>query len=444
LSVAEIEKDLGMEVFSTSSEGIRGVLRRRYEDFRVKEIPIEASEERRVNRGGKYTIFWMEKQGLDTLLAVKRIAKSLGVSQKRFSFAGMKDKNAITLQRVSAFKVSPDLLEQIKLKGIHIEVIAQSDEAVHMGSHLGNSFSIVVREIPLAKGEVERRVQDVSREIGSMGGVPNYFGHQRFGLTRPITHEVGLKMLAGDFKSAAMVFLSKTSPFESKEAIEAREELSTSGNFRLALKRFPSKLSYELAMLNKLASDPSNFANAFRALPIRLLRMFVSAAQSWLFNKFISMRLKENIPANQCVQGDLVVAIDKEGLTTGQPATVDELNIGALNSELSIGKATVVYPVPGFDMKLPQGTMYRIVRGIMGDEGLMPRSFWIGMMPELSSPGVLRPILLIPKNLKTTTSSSDTKSSSIARFEFSLVRGAYATVVLREFMKNDDPFKAGY
>lgn len=447
MNVARIEEDLGIEVFSTSSEGIGGAIRQNYEDFMVQEIPMQTStEEEREARGssGKYTIFWLEKRGLDTLLAIKRIARSLGISQKRLSFAGMKDRNAVTLQRVSVYNVPPSRLEEISLRGIRIKSITQSDKAVHTGSHWGNSFSIVVREIHLAQSEVERRIQRVLDEMHCIGGLPNYFGYQRFGLSRPITHEVGLKLLSGDFKSAAMIFLSKTSPYESKEVREAREELSASGDFRLALKRFPAQLSYELAMLNRLTSNPSNFANAFRGLPMKLLRMFTFAAQSWLFNKFISRRLKENLAPTHCVLGDLVAAIDNEGLAIGEPTRVDESSINKLNSELRVGKAVVVYPVPGFDMKLPQGGMYDIVKEIMNHEGLMPRSFWISMMPELSSPGIFRPILLIPKNLKVTTSSSDTKDSACARFEFSLVRGAYATIVLREFMKNGDPLAAGY
>jgi tRNA pseudouridine13 synthase len=442
-----VEEDLGIEVFSTSSDGISGVIKQRYEDFAVKEIPLGANKTEFAEareRTGTYSVFWLEKRGLDTILAIKRIAKSLGVSEKRLSFAGMKDRNAVTLQRVSAWNISPDRLKKIRLNGIHIKDIIQSDVPVRLGSHWGNAFAIEVRDIPFAVSEVEIRVQRISNEMKSIGGVLNYFGHQRFGLSRPVTHIVGLKMLKGDFKDAAMVFLSRTSPSESNEAREARAELGASGDFKSAVKRFPVQLSYESAMLNSLASSPNNFSNAFRALPRNLLRMFVSAAQSWLFNKFISKRLKSGIPPGRCVLGDLVAPLDGEGLTEGEPIKVDESNIDKLNEELSGGKAVVVYPVPGFDMNLPRGMMYEIVRETMNQEGLLPRSFWISMMPEISSPGVLRSILLIPKNLKVTTLGSDSKGTSSARFEFSLIRGGYATVVLREFMKNQDPLAAGY
>jgi tRNA pseudouridine13 synthase len=447
LYAPNIEVDLGIEVFSTSSNGIGGVIRRRYEDFMVKEIPLTISEPEEFEVGRRsttYSVFWLEKRGLDTILAIKKIANSLKVSQKRFSFAGMKDRNALTLQRVSVLGIPPERLRQIDLNSIHIKDVSQSDTPVLLGSHWGNAFSIQVREIPLSLTEVENRVQRVSEEIRRIGGVSNYFGHQRFGLLRPITHIVGMSMLRGDFRDAAMVYLSRTSPYEPESAREARAELAATGDFELAVKRFPTRLSYELAMLNRLLRNPNDFTNAFRVLPRRLLQLFISAAQSWLFNKFLSNRLKRDERLDHCLIGELVATVGGDGLITGEPHEVNEANISEWNDQVKNGGASIVYPVPGFDLNMPKGAMYEIVKETMSKEGLIPRSFWISMLPEISSPGVFRPIALIPKDLKVTASCSGPKSASDARFEFSLIRGGYATVVLREFMKNDDPLAAGF
>ncbi len=447
LSAAEVENNLGIEVFVTTSKGIGGIIRQKYEDFTVREIsaPTNQLQIRRPSEAeGPYSVFWLEKRGLDTILAIKKIAKSLGVSQKRFSFAGMKDKNALTFQRVSAWNVSPEKLMEVNLKGIRIREAFQSNSPINIGSHLGNQFLIVVRKIPLHLDEVERRTHRISNEINSAGGAPNFFGHQRFGLIRPITHIVGLKILKGDFKDAAMVFLSRTSPHEKDEVIEARSELRATENFKSAITRFPTQLTYELALLHRLSSNPNNFANAFRALPRRLLQMFVSAAQSWIFNKFVSRRLRDNIPLNQCLSGDLVAFLDADGLALKELIAVDSSNMDETNKNLKEDKAAIVYPVPGFDMKLPKGTMQETVREIMTQENLTPRSFWVSKMPEISSPGVFRPIAMLPSNLRITPFSSNSTDELNATFEFSLIRGSYATILLREFMKNDDPLIAGY
>lgn len=447
LNAAEVERDLGIEVFATTSNGIGGVIRQKYEDFVVREIPSSTNRlqgTQPTGKTGNYSVFWLQKQGFDTILAIKRIAKALGVSQKRFSFAGMKDKKALTLQRVSAWKVTPERINEINLKGICINEVSQSDVRVSIGSNLGNRFSIIVRKISFSPNEVEHRTQRILDEINSVGGIPNFFGHQRFGLIRPITHIVGLKILKGDFKDAAMVFLTTTSRYERADATAARAELRATENFKLAVSRFPVRFNYELAVLNRLSLDPNNFANALRALPPRLLQMFVSAAQGWLFNKFLSRRLIKNIPFNQCQCGDLVSSLDGDGLITGDLTAVDSSNVEELNEKLRSGTSVVVYPIPGFDMKLPKGEMQETVREIMLTENLVPRSFWIGKMPEISSPGISRPIAVMPKDLKITPSSSNSMNESNASFEFSLIRGSYATVLLREFMKSDDPFAVGY
>jgi tRNA pseudouridine13 synthase len=447
LNAAEIERDVGIEVFATISNGIGGVIRQKYEDFVVTEIPAPSNQlgsPKPAGSRGSYSVFLLQKRGVDTLLAVKRIAKAVGVSQKRFSFAGLKDKKALTVQRVSAWNVKPEKLNEISLKGICIKEVSQSDIRVRLGSNLGNGFSIVVRKIPFSVNEVEHRARSISNEIRSIGGIPNFFGHQRFGLMRPITHIVGLKILKGDVKDAVMAFLSATSRYEGSDVTAARCELGATENFKLAAKRFPAQLNYELALLNKLSSDPNNFANALRVLPRRLLQMFVSAAQGWLFNRFLSRRLMKNIPLKQCKCGDLVSSLDKDGLTTGELTEVESMNIEELNEKLIAGASVIVYPVPGFDMKLPKGEMREIVREVMMQEDLVPRSFWISKMPEISSPGLFRPVAVMPRSLKITPFSSNSIDGSNASFEFSLVRGSYATVLLREFMKSDDPFAAGY
>jgi tRNA(Glu) U13 pseudouridine synthase TruD len=65
-------------------------------------------------------------------------------------------------------------------------------------------------------------------------------------------------------------------------------------------------------------------------------------------------------------------------------------------------------------------------------------------MPEISSAGVFRQIAVTPKNPNVSPVISNSIYISNATFAFSLVRGSYGTIVLREFMKNDDPIAAGY
>jgi tRNA pseudouridine13 synthase len=81
-------------------------------------------------------------------------------------------------------------------------------------------------------------VDGTNRELDAMGGCPNFYGHQRFGTSRSITHLVGKHMLLGEWEEAAFTFLAKPSPYEHPESREARQRLWDTRNFKEALSYF--------------------------------------------------------------------------------------------------------------------------------------------------------------------------------------------------------------
>ena len=143
------------------------------------------------------------------------------------------------------------------------------------------------------------------QELDAIGGIPNFFGHQRFGTTRPITHLVGKALVQGDFEEAAMLFLAKPSVHEHPASRQARQELETTKNFKQAQENFPKQLRFERIMLNHLADNPDDFVGAFQRLPLKLQALFVQAHQSYLFNRFLSERVKHDLPLNEAVGGGL-------------------------------------------------------------------------------------------------------------------------------------------
>ncbi|RLE76951.1 MAG: tRNA pseudouridine(13) synthase TruD, partial [Thermoprotei archaeon] len=121
--VPELDRLLGIEVYATKSPGIGGRLRVVPEDFIVEEISRDGLRVRtsltlkpgeevglKGSEEGDYTWFILEKRNLDTITAIKIIAKSLGLSYNTFSAAGLKDSRAVTAQLVSAFRVDPNSL----------------------------------------------------------------------------------------------------------------------------------------------------------------------------------------------------------------------------------------------------------------------------------------------------------------------------------------------
>src|SRR5690349_18985146 len=72
------------------------------ETFVVEELPayLPAGE-------GPHTFLWIEKRGLTTPEAVRRLARALRVPERDVGYAGMKDRHATTRQWVSVPAVDP-------------------------------------------------------------------------------------------------------------------------------------------------------------------------------------------------------------------------------------------------------------------------------------------------------------------------------------------------
>ncbi|KYH39632.1 MAG: tRNA pseudouridine synthase D [Candidatus Bathyarchaeota archaeon B63] len=181
---------------------------------------------------------------------------------------------------------------------------------------------------------------------------------------------------------------------------------------------------------------------ALRRLPLRLRRLFIQAYQSYLFNRFLSERMKREIPLTRIQIGDYLMSIGEEGLPTGRFLEVEENNPHWASSMLREGKAALALPLVGFDQKLSGGLQGEIEREILEKEGIQPRDFKVEKMLEASVRGGLRRALAPVMNFKFVTMPGD--EGSVAKFSFMLHRGTYATVVMREFLKPSDPAEQGF
>ncbi len=449
VQVSSLEAKLGMEVYASSTPGIGGKIRSELEDFIVEEVLLDGSKASvNLRRGrypisgrGGYLVCVLIKRGWDTLSVIEKIARQIGISPDMINIAGIKDAQALTAQHISIGAASPEKI-RINLKGVCLIPMYYSKEKISTGILMGNQFDITVRSILHGPSETQRLISETWREISNLGGAPNFFGHQRFGTIRPITHMVGKHIVKRRFEEAVMLFLSEPSERETPQARDAREYLRETCDFRSALKRFPRSLSYERLMLRYLSRYPRDYLGALRRLPVKLRRLFVQAYQSYLFNRFLSGRMKREISLTHVQKGDYVVNIGAKGLPTESFTRVGDEIFHSVSSKVEEGKMALAIPVIGFDQELSSGVQGEIEREILEQEGIQPQDFKIEGMPESSMRGGLRKALASVMNLSFETRSSDSETS--ARFRFMLHRGSYATVVLREFMKPEDPVSSGF
>ena len=454
MQVPQLEKELGIETYATKSPGIGGRIRQLLEDFVVEELLIDQSlaevsppvKTWEPAGAGRYLICVLVKRKWDTFLAIREVAQRLKISQKRIRFAGIKDTKALTAQHISLQNVSPNKVLDLQIKDITVYPQRFSRERIYSQLIKGNRFHIAVREIDHPVSVIEERAKNVQEVIEKSGGVPNFFGHQRFGTIRPNTHQIGRYLTSGDVERAALVFLAEPSIHEHPQAREARQQLQDTLDFQEALECFPRFLRYERFMLRHLAKYPNDFVGAFRELPRRLRKLFVQAHQSYLFNRFLSERIRKGIPLNKPQVGDYTIRLDEYGLSTEEYDQATETNIQTIELSVKKGKMCVAAPLIGPDQPPSKGLQGDIEQAILETEKVTPEMFQLSFMPEATAKGRVRAVLNPVWNLVQEEISDDSENTGkqMMKLGFSLNRGSYATVLLREFMKPQDLITAGY
>ncbi len=408
--------------YSTETPGIGGEIKRRIADFKVKEITPEgeACEIRAFSDAEKISvekewpvldpdkeqvILTMEKFNVDTYEAVRRITRFLRTSKKRIGFAGMKDKRAITAQKISIYKPDWNLLKKYDSRYIDLRDAKWSDERMELGKLKGNEFEITVRNIDLETKEVEKRIKGCFKEM--KGGIANYFGEQRFGGARNITHLVGKELLNGNFREGVMLYLTSTFPGEQEDIRDARMGLAKSGDFSKAVKEFPKKFRYERAILDHLSKSENDFVGALGKLPKSLCYMFVHAYQSFLFNKIINKRIEAGFGLGK---------IEEDVLEGGVPTA----------------------PLIGLETKFSEGRLGKIERMVLEEDDIELKNFEVKKMSILSSKGGRKKIVLLLEKLKLLKVEDDdlNEGKRKATVSFALDKWNYATTVLRELMKS--------
>ena len=426
MNASDDERKIGIEVFYTDIEGIGGKLRSKPEDFRVIEIPkdISADEE------GDYIILKVTSKNWETNHLIRELARRLGISRKRISFAGTKDRRAVTTQLFSIYYPDKELPE-IKIKDIEIEFVCRSNRRIEIGDLIGNEFQIVIRDVEVGKEEAKKRIDEINKELKEIGGFPNFYGFQRFGSLRPVTHIVGKEIVKGDFDRAVDLYLTYTTDKEDETYRLARERFSKERDISKALSYFPKHLNFELTLLNELKKG-KNAIEALQSLPKNLLMMFLYAYQSYIFNRILSERIKRKLPLGEAIEGDLIVPVSKYG-EEEDIIPVNNRNIEKVNRMIRFGKAAVTGAIVGYDVRFAEGEMGEIEKRIVEEESIDVRDFIVPEIPFLSSKGGRRALVSPYKDF-----SYRFLDNSSVEMKFFLRKGSYATSLLREFMKSRD------
>ncbi len=152
----------------------RAVLRTYPEDFTVEEqLGFEPEGQ------GEHAFLWLEKRLLNTAELAQRVSSASGIGLRDISYAGLKDRRAVTRQWLSvrmAGRPEPDWAA-LEDDG-HVKVLAavRHRKKLKRGVHRGNRFELTLRQLDGSQEALDSRLEQIKR-----AGVPNYFGEQRFG-----------------------------------------------------------------------------------------------------------------------------------------------------------------------------------------------------------------------------------------------------------------------
>lgn len=383
------EREIGIFWYLTDFPGSGGRIKERPEDFIVEEesilgrakvsVLLGRKARRKPEGDGEHLWAVLEKRDWDTMDVLRKLARTLGISIRRISFAGTKDKRAITAQWISLQGVRWRVLSALSIRDVAFHSPVYMRKKIRLGDLYGNWFRV--------------RIRGARTPLSLPSEFPNYFGHQRFGSYRFVSHLVGKRLLQGDFEGAVWEYLTRTSPWEPEETRRARETLRKEGDYREALQYFPRRLRLERRILSMLASGKSE-ESAVRSLHRRTVSLFIHAYQAYLFNLILSRRMEHEISPSS---GDVLY----EGVPTGL--------------------------VPGFRSELARGLQGEIEREVLEEEGVDLSAFrrW----KKFGAEGGRRKLLERAREVKV--------SGNV--FSFFLPKNTYATSLLREIMKPEGP-----
>jgi len=188
-------------------------------------------------------------------------------------------------------------------------------------------------------------------------------------------------------------------------------------------------------LVEREASEPADYRAALEALPSNLQRLFVNAAQSYVFNRILSERIERGLPFHRPVAGDVVCFADRdapEDLPVPDPERtqrVDDRRVDTVARHCERSRAFVTAPLVGTDTELADGEPGDIERAVLDELDLEPADF--DLPGEFHSEGTRRAVRV------TTSIGVERDGDDALAFSFALPSGSYATTVLREYAKVD-------
>lgn len=305
---------------------------------------------------GEHLFLRIRKRRLSTEELLTHIENTLNLDRTEIGVAGQKDKYALTTQTLSLpIRFEKEILK-LECDDIQILNACPHTNKLKTGHLSGNHFTTVVRT---ASANALKKAKNIA-DLLFQTGFPNYFGQQRFGRDGANVKR-GLELLKGQLK--------------------------------------PSRIPYRRRKY--------------------LLRLYISAVQSELFNLALTHRILQGL-FSTVIDGDVMKKTDTGGLFVTTDAKREQIRFEQQEIDIT-------GPIFGHKMTNAAGKPQEFETSLLSNHCLDATS--LKRFPKLST-GTRRPFHIFPRNWRLQQCSEGIQLS------FTLAPGQYATTVLREFIRN--------
>ena len=299
--VEDLLKYIGITVdFGHLPQGYLGLY---HQDFLVEEVttdgrlidilPQTASCPAPADNQNKTLYADLVKVGLSTVESSQELARLLDLPLEKISYAGIKDKVAITAQQISITDADYQKINQLKTKAMFLKNYHWGQGNIYKGKLRGNQFTIIIRTpVTLGQGWLDSQLERYR------DGFYNFYYLQRFGFVsaRPFGHIIGRLILQEKYEAAVKMFMTDNNfqdvPLLNQIRNQAKENF---GNWK-KLEEIFSQLPYTFGLENEMAKylqkSPKDYSGAIK-VDLDRFTLWVYGYGSYLFNLHLSKLINE-------------------------------------------------------------------------------------------------------------------------------------------------------
>jgi tRNA pseudouridine13 synthase len=355
-----------------------------------------------VPSGGPFALYALTKRSIGTPEALDAIARRWNLPRGSISFGGLKDRHARTTQRIT---IRGGLQRGLKQTNLELKYLGQVPRPYGPKDIEGNRFRIVLRDFGR---DGEQRAREALGDL-ARDPLPNYFDDQRFGSLGQSGEFVARAWCEQNYERAVWLALAEENEHDRPEDRDEKKVLRDRWGDWPACKAALSR-SHRRSIVSFLVDRPGDFKGALARINADLRGLYLSAFQSFLWNRVLSDWVRES----------------------GQDPFPVELKSGTVFFFRSLKKPLGDIPLPSARARFASDEMRVRIESSLKEIGLDLKSLRIRHPRENFFSRGERAATFRPAGLASEWGADDLyPGRSRLSLRFDLPRGSYATIVVK-------------